>query len=148
MTTTAAILVGLALTGAANAASHGHGSPGSGGSGAHLYRGSNVRAYRGTHERNHSEKYERRYQDRDRFDKHEHREHGEFRTHREPFRDYKGFYYRGKENHFWSRCYWDRNYGCRLYWCPVRYCWFYWCQPYDCYLPIDYCPTGCYAYDG
>jgi hypothetical protein len=62
------------------------------------------------------------------------------------FKDYKGACYYGKNCNFWSKSCFNDHYGCYTYWCPRTYCWFYWCQPYGCYLPVDYCPTGCYAY--
>jgi hypothetical protein len=112
ITTTAALVVGLALTGMATAGP-GKGGPGSGGSAGHqdrTFKGATARNY-------HEAKY---------FDKHERRERDERRLHHEPFRDYKGYSYRGRENHFWSRCYWDRYYGCPLY--PEIF-WLFWGCP-------------------
>lgn len=63
-----------------------------------------------------------------------------------PFKDYKGTCYYGKNCNFWSNSCYNNSYGCYTYWCPRSTCWFYWCQPYGCYLPVDYCPTGCYVY--
>ncbi len=60
--------------------------------------------------------------------------------------DYHGHCYHGKHFQFWSYCKWYPDYGCHLYWCPVKRVWFYWCEPYGCYYPIDFCPTGVYAY--
>ncbi len=62
------------------------------------------------------------------------------------FKDYKGPSYQGKHCNFWSKSCFNQHYGCNTYWCPRSTCWFYWCQPYGCYLPVDYCPTGCYVY--
>jgi hypothetical protein len=69
--------------------------------------------------------------------------HKEFVT---PYHEYKGPYYKGEHNHFWSSRYWSESYGCYLHWCPRERCYFYWCEPCGCYYPIDYCPTGRYDY--
>jgi hypothetical protein len=62
------------------------------------------------------------------------------------FKDYKGPCYYGKHCNFWSKSCFNDHFGCYTYWCPRSFCWFYWCQPYGCYLPVEYCPTGCYVY--
>ena len=61
-------------------------------------------------------------------------------------REYHGPYYQGVHNRFWSSRYWSDRHGCYLYWCPRTLGWFYWCEPFACYYPIEYCPTGRYAY--
>jgi hypothetical protein len=57
---------------------------------------------------------------------------------------YHGF--KGRDNHFWSRHYWNSRYGCYTYWCPSSSCWYYWCQPDDCYYPVEYCPYQKYCW--
>ena len=123
----AALMLGLAVTGAA-LADKGK----TGGSSSHTNHGSTGS----------SSKYSGPYNSRYGSDYHH-----EFTPPYHEYKgEYKGPYYKGEHNHFWSSRYWSESYGCYLHWCPRERCYFYWCEPFECYYPIDYCPTGRYDY--
>jgi hypothetical protein len=49
-----------------------------------------------------------------------------------------GYYFSGRNNHFWSSYSFSRRYGCYCYWYPALSCWYYWYAPGNCYYPISY----------
>ncbi|HXG12792.1 MAG TPA: hypothetical protein VNK04_23740 [Gemmataceae bacterium] len=57
-----------------------------------------------------------------------------------------GWCYPGSYHCHWGHCCWSPVYGCTIYWCPYTCGYFYWCAPHGCYYPVTYCPTGTYAY--
>ena len=56
------------------------------------------------------------------------------------------YYFKGKDQHFWSYRSFENRYGCYCYWYPTAGCYYYYCQPDDCYYPVDYCPYGKYCW--
>jgi hypothetical protein len=47
---------------------------------------------------------------------------------------------------FWSQSCYSPSYCCTLYYDPIQCIWFYYCVPYQCYLPVEFCPCGTYVF--
>ena len=57
-----------------------------------------------------------------------------------------GFYFQSKYCNFWSyKCYLAK-YGCTCFWCPCCNCYYYFCVPDDCYYPVTFCPYKRYCW--
>jgi len=67
--------------------------------------------------------------------------HGHASYHGNGHRFSGGYYYRGRDQHHWTRTVWDPVCHRYQYWDPDLNVWYYWAPAYDCYYPITYTPA-------